>query len=124
MIINWHSTNIDLSKLSQRLRNAYALWVSVSGPGNLPSLKQVQSSSFYEELSPYMALSENQGDANLPKLVRLVAGSKVVELYGADFAEQRLDEVLTASGQILAIEIFDELRKLGAADVAIVAEAS
>ncbi len=110
MIINWYSTHIDLGNLSQRLRTAYALWVSVIDPGNLPNLKQIQSSSFYEDLSPYIALTENQGDAELPKLVRLSAGSKVVELYGADLTGQRLDEVLTDSGQLLAEEIFDELR--------------
>ena len=110
MIINWYSTNIDLGKLSQRLRTAYALWVSVHNPGNLPSLTQIQSSSLYEDLSPYIALDENQGDAKLPKLVRLAAGSKVVELFGANLAAQRLDEVLAESGQTLAEEVFDELR--------------
>ncbi len=110
MIINWYSTHIDLGNLSQRLRTAYALWVSVIDPGILPNLKQIQSSSFYEDLSPYIALTENQGDDILPKLVRLAAGSKVVDLYGADFAAQPLDDVLTESGQLLAEEIFDELR--------------
>ncbi len=110
MIINWYSTNIDLGNLSQRLRTAYALWISVIEPGELPSLEQIQSSSFYEDLSPYIALTENQGDAKLPKLVRLAAGSKVVELFGADLAAQRLDEVLTEPGQSLAEELFDELR--------------
>ncbi len=86
------------------------MWISVRSPGELPSLEQIQSSGLYEELSPYIALTENQGDAELPKLVRLAAGSKVVELYGADLVARRLDEVLPESGQSLAEEIFDELR--------------
>ena len=110
MIINWYSTNIDLGNLSQRLRTAYALWVSVCNPDNLPSLEQIQSSSLYEDLAPYIALDENQSDAKLSKLVRLAAGSKVVELYGTDLKAQRLDKVLTESGQLLAEEIFEELR--------------
>ena len=110
MIINWYSTNIDPSKLSQRLRNAYALWVSVSGPGIFPSLEQIQSSGLYEDLSPYIAITENQGDAEHPKLVFLSVGSKVVELYGTDVSDQPLEEVLMESGQSLAEEIFDDLR--------------
>ncbi len=110
MITNWYSTNIDQDYLSQRLRTAYALWISVSSPGKLPSLDQIRSSSLYEDLSPYVAITEDRGDGNLRNVVFLAAGSKVVELFGADPTARRLDEVLTASGQSLGEELFDVLR--------------
>ena len=76
MIINWYSTHIDLSDLSQRLRIAYALWIASSSPGKLPHLKQIELSHEYEKISPYVALVENQGSAEQPKLTFLTAGLK------------------------------------------------
>ncbi len=110
MIINWYSTNIDVNHLSQRLRTAYALWVVESSPGNLLSLKQIQSSTHYEELLPYIAVVENQGDVKLPKFVFLTAGSKVIELFGTELAAQNIDDVFTEAGRSLVEEVFDELR--------------
>ena len=110
MITNWYSTNIDLDYLSQRLRAAYALWVSASSPSKLPSLDQIQSSSVYEDLSPYIAMVEDQGDADHRTFVFSAAGSKVIELFGVDLTARRIDEVFTESGQSLAEEIFAVLR--------------
>ena len=110
MITNWYSTNIDLNHLSQRLRIAYALWIAESSPGNLPSLKQIQYSAHYEELSPYIAMIENQGDVKLPQFVILAAGSKVIELFGTELAARKIDDVFTETGRSLVEDVFDDLR--------------
>ena len=110
MITNWYSTNIDLNHISQRLRTAYALWIAESSPENLPSLKKIQSSIHYEELSPYIAMIENQGDVKLPKFVFLAAGPKVIELFGTELVAQNIDDVFTEAGRSLVEEVFDELQ--------------
>lgn len=110
MISNWYSTNIDLNHLSQRLRIAYALWIAESSPGNLPSLKRLQSSARYQELSPYIAIVENQGNIKLPKFVFLSAGPKVAELFGKELTAENIDDVFTESGRSLVEDVFEELR--------------
>ena len=110
MISNWYSTNIDLNHLSRRLRIAYALWIAESSPGNLPSLKRLQSSAHYQELSPYIAIVENQGNVKFPKFVFLTAGLKVVELFGKELTAQNIDHVFTESGRSLVEDVFEELR--------------
>ncbi|MFP6749152.1 MAG: PAS domain-containing protein [Alphaproteobacteria bacterium] len=106
MISNWHTTHIQPDSLSRRLKTAYALWLweSVNSPGELPSLKQIQSASLYQNLAPYVAIAEGRSDANIRAYVFSAAGAKVVELFGAELASRRFDEVFTESSQIMAEE--------------------
>ena len=110
MIINWFSTHPDPGDLSERLRTAYALWLSSCGPGSLPMLKRVEASPLYGELSDYVALIEDRGEGDDPRLFFATAGPKVVELFGKDPARRPFDEILTESGQSLSLEIHEVLR--------------
>ena len=70
----------------------------------MPSLKQIQSASLYQNLAPYVAIAEGRSDANIRAYVFSAAGAKVVELFGAELASRRFDEVFTESSQIMAEE--------------------
>jgi hypothetical protein len=110
MIINWYSSNIDLNNLSRRLRTGYALWLAESERDRQPSLNQMQSSSYFADLAPYVLTMENQGDAEAPAYVLLSAGPKVTQLFGRELAARRVEEVFEETGQSLISEVLQELR--------------
>ncbi len=110
MITNWYSTNIDPDYLSERLRAAYALWLSQSTAKTIPSLVQIRSSGLYGDLALYIAVVEVEGDDEHREFVFTEAGKKVVELFGIELATRRIGDVFTEAGQSLAEEIFAAMR--------------
>jgi hypothetical protein len=104
MLINWYVTNIDPERLPRRLRTAYGLWLSLSGPGQAPSLEQVRSAELFADLEPYIAVTEGRLGDDTGSSVFVVAGSKVVDLFGRELVSRRLDEIFGESGRVLAEE--------------------